>query len=166
MIRQCTEADFNAMLAVINDGAWAYRGVIPADRWKEPYMPPAELRREIADGVTFSGCLLGDKLAGVMGVQPVRDVTLIRHAYVRRAYWRRGIGSALLRALLGDRARPYLVGTWAAADWAIAFYRAHGFVLETPEETARLLRRYWSIPARQVETSVVLRLAPKETARR
>lgn len=160
MIRPCTEHDFAAILAVINDGAEAYKGVIPADRWHEPYMGTDELVREIAAGVAFSGFedagTPGGALIGVMGVQPVRDVTLIRHAYVRTADQRRGIGGQLLAALGAATDRPLLIGTWAAATWAADFYRRHGFRLIEGADKDRLLETYWSIPARQVETSVVL----------
>jgi GNAT superfamily N-acetyltransferase len=148
------------MVAVINAAATAYAGVIPADRYHEPYMPSGELGGEIAAGVRFWG-LFDAELAGVMGIQDVDDVTLIRHAYVRPDRQRGGVGARLLGHLvqLADQppARPLLVGTWAAAWWAVAFYERHGFTLVEPDEKDRLLRRYWSIPERQVETSVVLR---------
>lgn len=156
MIRRCEQSDFEAMYALINEAAQAYRGVIPADRWKEPYMPREELRHEIDAGVEFWGYEEGGELLGVMGVQPVQDVTLIRHAYVHTAHQRRGIGSQLLRHLLAMTERPTLIGTWADATWAVRFYQQHGFRLLTPEDKERLLRRYWQIPERQVETSVVL----------
>jgi len=174
-IRPCTDADLEAMVAVINTAATAYAGVIPADRYNEPYMPQDELCAAISSGVCFWGLfeahgpatgLSTDEsaLAGVMGIQDVDDVTLIRHAYVRPDRQRAGVGGRLLAHLLGlagePPARPLLVGTWAAAWWAVAFYERHGFVLVTPEEKDRLLRRYWSIPERQVETSVVLRFTP------
>ena len=144
------------MLAIINAAAEAYRGVIPADRWHDPYMPADELDSEIAAGVTFWGYEDNGELLGVMGIQPVRDVTLIRHAYVAPGTQRRGIGGALLEHLVRPGERPMLVGTWAAAEWAISFYRRHGFELVSPEEKTRLLQAYWSIPERQIETSVVL----------
>ncbi len=156
MIRHCDDQDLQAMLAVINDAAQAYRGVIPADRWKEPYMPREELRHEIASGVVFWGYEVDGELVGVMGIQDVKDVTLIRHAYVRTAHQRQGIGRELLRHLIALSSRPTLVGTWADAVWAIGFYERHGFRLVSREEKERLLRTYWSIPERQVETSVVL----------
>ncbi len=156
MIRRCEESDFEAMYALINDAAHVYRGVIPADRWKEPYMPREELRHEIDAGVEFWGYEEGGDLLGVMGIQQVQDVTLIRHAYVHTAHQRRGIGSELLRHLLAMTDRPTLIGTWADATWAVRFYERHGFRLVTPEEKERLLRKYWEIPERQVETSVVL----------
>jgi N-acetylglutamate synthase-like GNAT family acetyltransferase len=156
MIRRCGEADVPAMLAIINDAAQAYRGAIPADRWHEPYMPEAELRAEIAAGVVFWGAEREARLIGVMGLQDVLDVALIRHAYVATAARREGIGGALLRHLVDQSDRPLLVGTWAAATWAIRFYERHGFALTSPAQKERLLRRYWSIPDRQIETSVVL----------
>ena len=157
MIRPCTPADFARMLAVVNAAAAAYCGVIPADCWREPYMPAAELADEIAAGVTFDGYEAeGSGLLGVMGIQPVREVALIRHAYVVPGHQRTGIGSALLRGLMRRQHRPVLVGTWAAAGWAIDFYRRHGFALVSEPEKSTLLQRYWTVPKRQVETSVVL----------
>lgn len=156
MVRDCTGDDFESILAIINDAAQAYRGVIPEDRWKDPYMPADEVRREIADGIVFSGVEQGGGLVGVMGVQPVGDVTLIRHAYVRTEYQSRGIGGELLTHLLARADRPVLIGTWAASRPAIRFYEKHGFEVIEGLEKDRLLRRYWSIPERQVETSVVL----------
>lgn len=156
VIRRCRSNEREVVLAVINQAAEAYRGVIPADRWHEPYMPEAELDEAMAAGVAFWGCEIGGELVGVMGIQPVQDVELIRHAYVLPAQQGAGVGGALLEHLIGRRARQVLVGTWAAAEWAIRFYRRHGFVLVAPEQTAALLRRYWAIPERQIETSVVL----------
>ena len=159
-IRLCRDADLPAVLAIINDAAQAYRGVIPPDRWHDPYMPESELRQEIAAGVTFWGCEDDHRLSGVMGIQPVRDVDLIRHAYVRPGVQRRGIGAALIAHLRGQSTRPMLVGTWAAADWAIAFYRRHGFELVSAARRSELLRIYWNIPQRQADTSVVLASKP------
>jgi len=156
MIRRCSESDFESIYQIVNDAAHAYKGIIPADRWKEPYMPRGELRHEIDAGVRFWGVEENGQLAGVMGIQDVADVTLIRHAYVRSALHRRGIGGRLLDHLMALTERPLLVGTWAAATWAIRFYEAHGFRLVSPEEKDRLLRTYWSIPERQIETSVVM----------
>jgi GNAT superfamily N-acetyltransferase len=156
VIRRCTDADFAAILAIVNDAAQAYRGHIPADRWHEPYMPEEELRHELDAGVVFWGWEEGGKLRGVMGLQDVRDVTLIRHAYVATAARREGIGSKLLGFLLERASRPVLIGTWAAATWAIRFYEKHGFRVVSPAEKERLLRKYWRIPDRQIETSVVL----------
>lgn len=155
-IRRCRLDDRDAILAIVNEAAEAYRGIIPDDRWREPYMPASELEEEIAAGVELWGYESGGELAGVMGVQPVRDVQLIRHAYVARASQGRGIGGALLEELTRASERPLLVGTWAAAGWAIRFYRRHGFEPVGRERTAELLREYWSIPERQVEASVVL----------
>ncbi len=156
MIRRCAETDFEAILAVINDAARAYDGVIPADRYHEPYMPAEELRGEIEAGVEFWAWEEGGAVLGTMGIQDVKDVALIRHAYVRSADQGRGIGGRLLEGLRGQTARPLLVGTWADAVWAIRFYEKHGFELAPAEEKAALLRRYWSVPKRQIETSVVL----------
>lgn len=157
MIRRCHPDEFDAVLEVINDGASAYRGVIPDDRWHEPYMPRDELRSEIEAGVRFWGSYdPGGELLGVMGIQDVEDVTLIRHAYVRTRSRRGGIGSALLSRLKEEATGPLLIGTWAAAEWAVRFYVKHGFRVVDPETKNRLLRRYWSVPERQIETSVVL----------
>ena len=156
MIRSCTDADFDAVLEIINDAAQAYQGHIPADRWQEPYMSREYLRHELASGVVFWGYADEGTLLGVMGIQDVQDVTLIRHAYVRTASRGKGIGGKLLAHLKALAARPTLVGTWAAATWAIGFYEKHGFRLVTWEEKERLLRKYWKIPERQTETSVVL----------
>jgi purine-nucleoside phosphorylase/GNAT superfamily N-acetyltransferase len=156
MIRPCTEGDFALILAIINEAAQAYRGIIPADRWTEPYMPADELRHEMDAGVAFWGCEEDRELVGVMGIQHVQDVTLIRHAYVRPARQGRGVGSRLMAHLLTLTDRPVLVGTWAAASWAVLFYEKHGFRTVSQAEKDRLLRTYWSIPDRQVETSVVL----------
>ena len=156
MIRPCTEADFAAIHAIVNDAAQAYRGHIPADRWHEPYMPEEELRHELDAGVVFWGWEQAGKLVGVMGLQDVADVALIRHAYVATAARRKGIGSGLLEFLLARTSRPVLVGTWAAATWAIRFYEKHGFRVVSPAEKERCLRKYWRISDRQIETSVVL----------
>ena len=156
MIRPCEETDFDTIYEIVNDAAQAYKGVIPPDRWHEPYMPREELRHEIDAGVVFWGYEEDGALIGVMGIQPVQDVTLIRHAYVRTARRNQGIGGELLAHLRTLTDRPILIGTWADARWAIRFYKKHGFRLVTPEEKERLLKKYWSIPARQVETSVVL----------
>jgi GNAT superfamily N-acetyltransferase len=159
VIRPCRDDERAAILAIVNAAAEAYRGVIPADRWHEPYMPAAELDAEIAAGVAFSGHEDDSGLVGVMGVQPVRDVALIRHAYVAPAHQGRGVGAALLEHLTRSTDRPLLVGTWAAAEWAIRFYERHGFERVSRERTAELLRAYWSISERQIETSVVLALS-------
>ncbi len=156
MIRKCENNDFEDIYAIINDSAVAYKGIIPADRWKEPYMPREELRHEIDDGIVFYGYEEDDEMLGVMGIQDVRDVTLIRHSYVRTSKRGQGIGGNLLAKLRLLTDRPVLIGTWADALWAIRFYEKHGFRLVTREEKDRLLKKYWSIPERQVETSVVL----------
>jgi GNAT superfamily N-acetyltransferase len=155
-IRLCTEGDQPRILAIINDAAQKYRGVIPADCWHDPYMPAAGLARDISAGVTFWGCLEDDELIGVMATQAVQDVVLIRHAYVAPALQGKGAGGALLRFHRRHNDGRMLVGTWAAADWAIRFYEGHGFTRCPPAEIAPLLRRYWRIPDRQIETSMVL----------
>lgn len=155
-IRLCRADEYGAILAIINAAAEAYREAIPADRLHEPYMPQHELENEIAAGVEFWGYEADDRLAGVIGIQAVQDVDLIRHAYVLPGKQGHGVGGALLRHLRSRSQRQMLVGTWAAAVWAICFYHRHGFELVTPEVKNKLLRKYWSIPERQVETSVVL----------
>jgi GNAT superfamily N-acetyltransferase len=155
-IRPCRDDERPAILAIVNAAAEAYRDVIPADRWHEPYMPPEELDAEIAAGVAFHGYEDDGALVGVMGIQPVRDVDLIRHAYVVPGRQRGGIGAALLSHLMRTATRRTLVGTWAAAEWAIRFYERNGFQLVSPARKTALLREYWSIPDRQIETSVVL----------
>jgi N-acetylglutamate synthase-like GNAT family acetyltransferase len=156
MIRPCTSSDIPDIFAIVNDAARTYRNVIPADRWHEPYMPLLELREQINLGVEFWGCEENHRLVGVMGMQPVREVTLIRHAYVRTAMRHHGIGGKLLNHLLERMEGRILVGTWQAADWAIRFYEKHGFQLVGEAEKNRLLGTYWQIPERQIETSVVL----------
>jgi GNAT superfamily N-acetyltransferase len=155
-MRRCEATEIEEICAVINDAATAYRGIIPADCWKEPYMPLAELRHEIGEWVQFWGFWEGMQLSAVMGLQQVRGVALIRHAYTRAASQRKGIGSALLRHLQRETSHPLLVGTWKAAVWAVAFYQRHGFELVTPAEKDALLQRYWSVPERQRAESVVL----------
>lgn len=160
MIRLCGDGEFEAVLAIINDAAEAYRGIIPADRWKVPYMAKDELRHEIDAGVVFRGWeedgeLVGE-LVGVMGLQDLGEVVLIRHTYVKTARRGQGIGGRLLDDLRRRTESPILVGTWAAAEWAIRFYEKHGFRLVSKADKDYLLGRYWSIPERQVETSVVL----------
>ena len=155
-IRLCHDDEVATVLAIINAAASAYRGVIPADRWHDPYMTLAELQREIGAGVEFWGFEHDGALIGVMGIQPVSDVDLIRHAYVRPDRQRHGVGAALIDHLRQRSRRPMLVGTWAAATWAIAFYQRHGFELVERERAVTLLETYWAIPQRQIETSVVL----------
>jgi Sec-independent protein translocase protein TatA/GNAT superfamily N-acetyltransferase len=156
LIRPLRDDEIDRALAIINQAALAYKGVIPADCWQEPYMPEAELRAEIAAGVTFWGYEEEGRLLGLMGRQDLAGVTLIRHAYVDPAAQRQGVGARLLAYLLGEIPDPVLVGTWAAAWWAIRFYEKHGFQLVTQTEKYRLLNTYWSISPRQAETSVVL----------
>ncbi len=156
MIRRCDDRDFGTIWAIINDGAEAYRGVIPVDRWTEPYMSREELRHEIEEGVTFWGYEDAGELVGVMGIQDVQDVTLIRHAYVRTTNRNQGIGAKLLSHLRLLAKAPVLIGTWADAVWAIRFYEKHGFQQVSTEDKNRLLKKYWTVPERQIETSVVL----------
>ncbi len=156
MIRKCKQSEFEIIYEIVNDGAQAYKGVIPAGRWHEPYMSHEELKHEIADGVVFWGCEADQELDGVMGIQDKGDVNLIRHAYVRTRARQQGIGTRLLKHLESTIDKPILVGTWADALWAISFYQKNGYRVVTEEEKDRLLRKYWSITERQVETSVVL----------
>jgi GNAT superfamily N-acetyltransferase len=162
VIRPCAEDENSTILAVINDAAIAYKGVIPADRWHEPYMQMDELKSEIASGVCFTGYSLDGQLIGVMGIQNVRNVRLIRHAYVLSTFQGRGVGSSLIRHLRGSDKSHILIGTWAAASWAIGFYEGHGFRLVPQKAIALLLKAYWDVPERQVATSVVL-AAPELT---
>lgn len=162
MLRQCSKGDFESIYAIINDAAEAYHGVIPPDRWKEPYMPRDELRREMAAGVVFWGYEDAGRLLAVMGIQEVDDVTLIRHAYTVPDHQRKGIGGQLLRRLCEEALKPILIGTWESATWAIRFYEKHGFELVPPAQKDALLRKYWDIPIRQVETSVVLSMRPMD----
>jgi GNAT superfamily N-acetyltransferase len=155
-VRPCDDSEFEAIWEIVNDAAQAYKGIIPADRWREPYMARDELRHEMHEGVVFWGYEQGGELLGVMGIQHVEDVTLIRHAYVRTARRNEGIGGKLLSHLREQTTRPILIGTWQDAVWAIRFYEKHGFRTVSRQEKERLLKRYWSIPERQVETSVVL----------
>ena len=156
MIRRCKEADFNTIFKIINDAAQAYKGIIPQDRWHEPYMSDAELRAQINDGIVFWGLERDGHLLGVMGIQDKGDVTLIRHAYVLSRAQKRGFGKKLLQYLQSMTQKPILIGTWAAASWAVSFYQKNGYMLVSEQEKNCLLRKYWSIPERQVETSVVL----------
>jgi N-acetylglutamate synthase-like GNAT family acetyltransferase len=156
MICKCEQKDFNEIYEIINDAAKAYRGAIPAGRWHDPYMTEEELKRQIDEGVQFWGYIEDGKIIAVMGIQFKGDVTLIRHAYVRTTKRNKGIGSKLLEYLSGISTTPVLVGTWADATWAVGFYQKHGFRLLPQEEKNNLLRKYWTIPVRQIETSVVL----------
>jgi N-acetylglutamate synthase-like GNAT family acetyltransferase len=156
MIRKSVDADLPAILAIINDAARAYRGVIPADQWHEPYMPQDHLESEISKGVVFWVAEEDGRLLGVMGIQDKGDVALVRHAYVASSLQRSGVGTKLLQHVEGLADKPILIGTWAAAAWAIDFYQRNGFSVVPGEHKDQLLRTYWSIPARQIETSVVL----------
>ncbi|MBA2495223.1 MAG: GNAT family N-acetyltransferase [Acidobacteria bacterium] len=156
MIRKGTDEDFEEIFTIISDGAIAYKGIIPRDRWHEPYMTKAELKAQIEDGVRFSCYVDKNQIVGVMGIQDKTDVDLIRHAYVRTKQRKKGIGTLLLQELIKDSKKPILIGTWKAAYWAISFYEKHGFYLVDEEEKNHLLKKYWTIPDRQVETSVVL----------
>lgn len=156
MIFKCEQTDFKEICNIINDAAGAYRGIIPADRWHDPYMPEEELQKQIDEGVQFWCWKEQGKMMGVMGIQYKDHVTLIRHAYVRSIYRGKGIGSKLLAHLASIAQTPVLIGTWKAATWAIGFYQKHGYRLLPGEESERLLRKYWIIPERQIETSVVL----------
>ena len=156
MIRRCDDQDFELIWAIINDGAQAYRGTVPEDRWTEPYMSREKLQHEIDDDVVFWGYQDSGTLIGVMGIQHVQDVTLIRHAYVRTGSQKQGVGSQLLSHLRELTQDPVLIGTWADAVWAIRFYERHGFQMVSTEDKDRLLKKYWNIPKRQIETSVVL----------
>ena len=159
-IRPCREDENAAILAIVNAAAEAYRGSIPADRWHEPYMAASELEGEIAAGIAFWGYEDDGSLIGVMGIQPVGEVDLIRHAYVLPGDQGRGVGRQLLVHLRGLSERRMLVGTWAAAEWAIRFYRRNGFEQVSPERKTELLQTYWNIPERQIEASVVLANPP------
>jgi N-acetylglutamate synthase-like GNAT family acetyltransferase len=156
MIRRCDDRDFEQIWTIINDGAQAYREIIPADRWTEHYMSREKLQHEIDEGVGFWGFEQADSIAGVMGLQQVQDATLIRHAYVRMSSQKQGIGAQLLFHLRDRATGPVLIGTWAAASWAIRFYERYGFQIVDPQEKDRLLKKYWTVPERQIETSVVL----------
>jgi GNAT superfamily N-acetyltransferase len=156
MIRMCTETDFHRIFEIIDDAAKVYKGIIPEDRWNDPYMHLQELKKEIEDRVVFWGVEKGGQLLGVMGIQEKDDVTLIRHAYVLTRSQKLGIGTKLLQHLERMTEKPILIGTWAAAEWAISFYQKNGYILVSDKEKNRLLRTYWSIPERQVMTSVVL----------
>lgn len=156
MIGRCKKGEFDEIYTIINDGAQAYKGVIPADCWAEPYMSRDELQQEIAAGVVFWGERNKGELCGVMGLQQVEDVTLIRHAYVLMTCQRRGVGTELLTHLRMLATTPILIGTWADARWAIRFYEKHGFEVVGEDEKNRLLQRYWTVSERQREVSVVL----------
>jgi GNAT superfamily N-acetyltransferase len=156
LITKSSTSDFNEIYDIINDAACAYKGIIPEDRWHEPYMSESELQNQIDDGVQFWCYSESDQILGVMGVQDKLEVALIRHAYVRTTVRNAGIGSKLLHHVLEHTKKPILIGTWADASWAINFYKKHGFRLVSFSEKEQLLRKYWTIPLRQIETSVVL----------
>lgn len=156
MILKCEPQDFHEIFEIINDGASAYKGVIPADRWQDPYMTEEELKTQVEEGVEFFKYAEQGKTYGVMGIQHKGDVTLIRHAYVRTVERNKGIGSRLLHHLCMVATTPILIGTWTDAAWAIRFYIKHGFRLLEKEETVDLLKKYWRISERQIEASVVL----------
>ena len=156
LIRKSTISDLNDIYEIINDAAIAYKGIIPEDRWHEPYMPMSELQEQINDGVQFWCYWENNEIVGVMGIQDKTEVTLIRHAYVKTSARGKGIGSKLLLHLSVLTEKPILIGTWADATWAINFYQKHGYRLVSFSEKERLLRKYWNIPLRQIQTSVVL----------
>src|ERR1700693_1382029 len=156
MIRRCDDGDSEVIWTIINAGSQAYKGVIPADQWTEPYMSREEMQDEISNGVGFWGFEVDGELVGVMGIQKVQDVTLIRHAYVRSSRQKKGIGAQLLGHLRGLTRDPILIGTWADAVWAIRFYERHGFRMVSFADKELLLRKYWKVSRRQIETSVVL----------
>jgi len=156
LITKSTTSDFGEIYEIINEAASAYKGIIPMDRWHEPYMSELELQNQIDNGVEFWCYLENNEILGVMGIQDKSDVTLIRHAYVRTRVRNKGIGSKLLHHLSQLTRKPILIGTWADASWAINFYKKHGFHLVSFSEKERLLKKYWTISIRQIETSVVL----------
>jgi GNAT superfamily N-acetyltransferase len=164
ILRRCRDDEQPIILDIINSAAAAYRGVIPGDCWHEPYMTPGQLQSEVAAGVVFWGYDIDGALVGVMGIQPVRDVDLIRHACVPPRFQRRGVGGELLAHLRDLSGRRMLVGTWQAAAWAVRFYRRHGFALVPEEQKTSLLETYWTVPTRQIEASVVLANPPPEAS--
>jgi len=164
-IEPATESDFEAIYRVINDAAMAYKGVIPADRWQDPYMPRAELRQHVEEGERFSCCWEDADVVGVMAIQDKGEVFLVRHAYVCTSHRNQGIGTRLLHELTSGLARPVLVGTWKAAEWAIRFYSRNGYHVVPQGDAEVLLGKYWRIPRRQLETSVVLADARYEKTR-
>jgi N-acetylglutamate synthase-like GNAT family acetyltransferase len=155
-IDRCEQKDFHTIYEIINDAATAYHGIIPDDMWHTPYMTKDNLKKQIAQGVQFWGFIEQKEIVGVMGIQFKGDVTLIRHAYVRTEHRNKGIGSQLLQSLCEKSATPILIGTWAAATWAVKFYQNHGFRLMSTDEKDKVLRKYWTISVRQIDTSVVL----------
>lgn len=163
-MRKCDGNDFEMVYSIVNDAAQVYKGIIPEDCWKEPYMSKDELQHEIDEGVTFWGYEEDGELVGVMGLQHIQDVALIRHSYVRPLKQRQGVGGKLLFHLQEQTTQPILVGTWADAVWAVRFYEKNGFRLVSPEEKDLLLKKYWSISERQIESSVVLVTPPFNNA--
>jgi len=156
MINEYQPADFTRVYEIINDAAMAYEGIIPSDMWRKPYMPEEELKAQMEQGVNFWCFRENGEILGVMGIQLKGDVTLIRHAYVHHEHRNKGIGGQLLKQLLGKSVTAVLIGTWADAIWAVRFYQNHGFKLLSAEKKDKVLRKYWTIPTRQIETSVVL----------
>jgi GNAT superfamily N-acetyltransferase len=158
-LRGCGPEDTARILEIVNAAAVAYRGVVPAECLHDPYMPAEELRRDMEAGVSFLGCEVDGALMGVMGLQVVREVHLIRHAYVMPGAQGARIGALLIAELKRRSTRRLLVGTWAAAHWAIRFYERHGFGRVPSGQAAQLLSTYWNIPRDQAAMSVVLERA-------
>ena len=157
MITEYTKSDISNILAVINDAALKYKGIIPDNCWHEPYMTERKLVNEFTNGVRMFGYKKNNILVGVMGIQKLKNITLIRHAYTLTSYQGTGIGKSLLQYLLEiNQNSCLLVGAWKDAAWAIKFYKKFGFVLHTKEKTKQLLKKYWRIPSKQIENSVVL----------
>ncbi len=156
IVKSNHKKDFNTIFEIINDASVAYKGIIPKDRWKEPYMSKEELTVQMEEGVEFWSYVENNKILGVMGIQFKEDVTLIRHAYVRTSARKKGIGGKLLNHLIDMTNFPVLIGTWSDASWAISFYEKHNFRMVSKNEKNNLLKKYWSVPDRQIETSVVL----------
>ena len=157
MIIEYKKNDTSKILNIINDASLRYKGIIPENCWHEPYMSEQELIDEFNNKIHMFGYHKNNKLIGVIGVQEVKDVILIRHAYTLTAYQGKGTGSALLKYLLKKNQNSrILVGTWRHATWAVRFYEKFGFVLHAKEQSALLLKKYWKIPSKQIENSVVL----------
>ena len=157
MITECTKKNISNILYVINDASLKYKGIIPNDCWHEPYMTKQKLISEFANGVRMFGYNKDSNLVGVMGIQELKNVTLIRHAYILTQYQGLGIGKSLLQHLFKIKTSScLLVGTWRDATWAIQFYEKFGFLLHTKKQTAQLLKKYWNLPSKQIENSVVL----------
>jgi GNAT superfamily N-acetyltransferase len=157
MISEYTKSDSSKILLIINDASLRYKGIVPVNCWREPYMSEKELFDEFSDGVRMFGYHHNNKLIGVIGIQEVKDVILIRHAYTLTSYQGKGTGSALLEYLLKkNQISRLLVGTWKNATWAIRFYEKFGFILHTKEQSTLLLNKYWKISTKQIKNSVVL----------